>query len=92
MDRTEFLRSRKTGIGGSDVASCLGLSPWRTPVQVWEDKTGRSTPDLTSDAAHFGTILEDIVAKEFSLRTGMKVQRFYDIRSTPKDLWELHQE
>ncbi|MCA3000281.1 MAG: YqaJ viral recombinase family protein [Rhodocyclaceae bacterium] len=37
-DRTKY-------IGGSDVAAIMGVSPWRTPVQVWEDKTGRRTAD-----------------------------------------------
>ena len=31
--RAEWLAQRRTGIGGSDVASILGLSPWRTPYQ-----------------------------------------------------------
>lgn len=35
-DRSKF-------IGGSDVAAIMGVSPWKTPVQVWEDKTGRIT-------------------------------------------------
>lgn len=75
LTREEFLTRRKKGIGGSDVAACLGLNPWRTPVQLWQDKTGKSEPEPTSESAHFGTILEDIVAKEFSARLGMKVQR-----------------
>lgn len=31
-DRSRF-------IGGSDVAAVLGISPWRTPLQLWERKT-----------------------------------------------------
>ena len=33
-DRSKFL-------GGSDVAAVLGLSPWKTPVQLWLQKTGQ---------------------------------------------------
>lgn len=32
LDRRKFL-------GGSDVAAVLGISPWRTPMQLWEAKT-----------------------------------------------------
>lgn len=28
-------------LGGSDAASVMGLSPWATPVELWEQKTGR---------------------------------------------------
>lgn len=74
-NREDWLKLRTKGIGGSDVAAALGLSPWRTPVELWQDKRGESEPQPTSDSMHFGTILEDIVAKEFQERTGMKVQR-----------------
>ncbi len=30
---------RRRYIGGSDVAAVLGISPWRTPLQLWEAKT-----------------------------------------------------
>lgn len=33
-DRTKFL-------GGSDSAAVMGLSPWATPVELWQQKTGR---------------------------------------------------
>lgn len=40
--RTAWLESRRTGIGGSDVAAVLGLNPWKTPLDVWNDKLGIS--------------------------------------------------
>jgi putative phage-type endonuclease len=41
-DRTKFL-------GGSDAAAVMGLSPWATPVELWQEKTGRK-PKATPDA------------------------------------------
>ena len=38
-DRTKF-------IGGSDIAAILGISPWRTAVQLWKDKI---TPRVADD-------------------------------------------
>lgn len=38
---------RRQFIGGSDVAAVLGISPWTTPLQLWERKT---RPRLESEA------------------------------------------
>lgn len=73
--REEFVAGRKCGIGGSDVAAVLGLSPWKTPLDVWNDKLGLSEDKEPSEAAYWGTTLEETVAKEFQRRTAMTVQR-----------------
>ena len=86
MDRNEWLEYRKRGIGGSDAAAVAGLNPWKSPMAVWLEKTGRVEPEEPGEAAYWGTVLEDVVAKEFSLRTGIKVRRempFSSILSTP---------
>ncbi|QRG70634.1 YqaJ viral recombinase family protein [Brevibacillus choshinensis] len=76
MDRELWLQFRRKGIGGSDVAAIAGLSKWKFTVAVYLEKIGQ-TPleDVQSEAAHFGSILEDVVAQEFTLRTGLKVKR-----------------
>lgn len=74
--RIDWLKERQKGIGGSDVAAILGVSAYRTPLDVFMDKTSEITEDKSpSEAAYWGTTLEDIVAQEFSRRTGLKVQR-----------------
>jgi putative phage-type endonuclease len=77
MLTAERLEERRRGIGGSDIAAAIGLSPWRTPLDLYREKIGESEPeDLASnDAVHFGNVLEDVVAEEFSRRTGLKVRR-----------------
>ena len=87
--RAEWLQSRKAGIGGSDVAAVLGLSKWRTPVDVYKDKLGEGTPQETSDAMYWGTTLEQIVAQEFQRRTGMKVQRVNKVLHKGEDGWMI---
>lgn len=42
-EREKFLKDRKLGIGGSDVAAIMGLSPWTTPMEVYIDKI---TPEV----------------------------------------------
>ena len=73
----EQLEERRRGIGGSDAGAVLGLNPYRTPVAVWLEKTGRAEPEDLSDneAVYWGNRLEDVVAEEFSRRTGLKVRR-----------------
>lgn len=44
VDRSRFL-------GGSDAAAVMGLSPWSTPVELWQKKTGRRPKPTTIDPA-----------------------------------------
>lgn len=74
--REEWLAERRKGIGGSDAAAILGLSPWATPVQVWLDKTGRAADREETEAMRIGTELEDFVARRYMAETGRTVQRF----------------
>lgn len=71
--RAEWLALRQTGIGGSDVAPILGLSPWRSPYQVWEDKTGRGEDQPESPALYWGRLLEDPIRQAYADRTGLTV-------------------
>jgi predicted phage-related endonuclease len=40
-----WLSERRTGIGGSDAATILGVSPYMTNVELWRIKTGRKIPE-----------------------------------------------
>ena len=74
--KNEFLERRKAGIGGSDVAAVLGLSKWKTPFELWQEKTGRVDGNIEgSEVMHFGNVLEQVVADEFSRRNGLKVEK-----------------
>lgn len=87
MSRTEWLKERTKGIGGSDVATVLGLNPYKTPLELWEEKTGKTAGKDAGQAAYWGTVLEDVVAKEFSQRTGMKIQKVNFMLSKGEDDW-----
>lgn len=75
LSREDWLKERQRGIGGSDDAAIAGVSRWKSPVAVWLDKTGQVEPEEAGEAAYWGTMLEDIVAREFAARTGFKVRR-----------------
>ena len=90
VNHEKFLAGRKKGIGGSDVAAILGFSPYKSPYQLWLDKTGRSErSESQSESAHFGHLLEDVVAKEYSRRAGVKVQRVTQQLSLPDHPWAI---
>lgn len=76
MSHDEWLKDRRKGLGGSDVATVLGLNKWRSPYQLWLDKTGQIDIELSdSEPAYWGNILEEVVAREFQERTGKRVRR-----------------
>ncbi len=59
MDRSKF-------IGGTDAAAILGLSKWRTPFQVWLEKTGQAEPQVENSSMEWGKRLEDAVARKWA--------------------------
>ena len=82
---------RRTGIGGSDVAPILGLSPWTSPYTFWAKKTGQIADNIAdSDAMEWGRRLEGVILQkfadnhpEFHVRTGFGT---YANRGRP---WQL---
>ena len=69
-DDAGWHEQRKKGVGGSDVAAIIGISPWRTPAEVWLEKTGRAEPQDISDRPHVqrGVELEAFVGEQFKKR------------------------
>jgi putative phage-type endonuclease len=66
---------RRKGIGSSDAAAALGLSPWKTTFQLWLEKTGQVEPPDLSDveAVKWGTKLEGEVLGEYAERENVKL-------------------
>lgn len=75
MSREEWIAARRAGIGGSDAGAICGLNPYRSPVDVWLDKTGRSQEKPDREAMRIGRDLEQYVADRFAEKTGLKVRK-----------------
>ena len=62
-------------VGGSDVATIFGLSPWTTPLELWMVKKGRMKPKSPPNPAQLamGHMLEPIAAHFYAQRTGNTV-------------------
>jgi putative phage-type endonuclease len=65
--------ARPFGLGGSDIGPLLGLSPYKTPLQLWAEKVSLST-NATKDAIHlrFGHHVEPFIAQEYERQTGLR--------------------
>jgi len=83
--RAEWLQERRRGIGGSDVAAILGLSSWRTPLDVYLDKTGqRVDHDTDNPAMYWGRTLEPVIRQHYADTTGRNVIHPNGILTHPK--------
>jgi putative phage-type endonuclease len=82
---TEQLAARK--IGGSDVATILGLNPWKTAEELRLEILGRLTPAPGNDATDVGEIMEDGIRQLYARRTGRNVNRSHQTLVHPKHSW-----
>ena len=73
MAYEEWLEWRKKGIGGSDASAVCGVSRYRSPIELWLEKTGQLPDSEAGEAAYWGIQLEALVKAEFSKRTGVEV-------------------
>jgi putative phage-type endonuclease len=90
MNHEEWLQARRKGIGGSDAAAIAGLNKWKSPVAVYLEKIGQAPEEkVNNEAAYWGTMLEDVVAQEFTKRTGLKVRRRNAILQHPEHSFML---
>lgn len=75
LDKKEWLKYRKGGIGGSDAGAICGLNPYRTAIQVYNDKRTDEIEEFDNEAMREGRDLEEYVARRFVEATGKKVRR-----------------
>ena len=61
------------------VRQALGYSPWKTPVELWDEKMN-GAPDIQSFRFEQGHWYEQVVRKWFTEKTGLKVKRDRKIR------------
>jgi len=66
VDRTKY-------IGGSDIGAILGLSRFKTPLEIWMEKTGKELKRVDSLPLRFGSFAEEFVASEYSHSTGFEL-------------------
>lgn len=90
MTHDEWLEARRIGIGGSDVSAIMGLNAYKSPLSVYLEKIGESPlEDTTSEAAFWGTQLEDVIARHYAETNGVKIRRNNHILIHPEYPWMI---
>ena len=89
-DREAWLEVRRHGIGGSDVAAMMGLSPYRTPYETWAEKSGLiESPDISDKpSVMWGNILEPVIGDHYkSLHPDRTVKRLNAVCRSKERPW-----
>ena len=73
-DRTKWLEARKTYIGRSDLGAIVGVSRYKTALDVYLEKTSELSEEVNNDATYWGNVLEEVVAQEYSKRTNLPLK------------------
>lgn len=76
------IKERSGFIGGTDAGVIAGVNPYKTALELFLEKRGEVPAEDISDkeAIIWGNVLEDVIAQEYSRRTG------YDVRRVNKKL------
>lgn len=65
----QWLHGRTNGIGGSDASAVVGMNPYKTNIELFEEKTGRRIPEDISNKACvvYGKKAEEHIRELFKL-------------------------
>lgn len=75
ITREQWLEYRRTGIGGSDASTIVGLNPYSSPYYLFCDKMGALPEKDDTEAMRQGRDLEQYVADRWMERTGKTCRR-----------------
>ena len=84
--RSDFIEARRTGIGGSDIGAILGVSPFKSAMDVYLAKTEPNPSDEQTELTYWGHALEPVIIKRFEEEHGLPVER-PDIVRHPEHEW-----
>jgi predicted phage-related endonuclease len=71
----QYTLDRSQGIGGSDVPIIVGMSPYRAPIDLWNEKIGNSIEREESLAQLLGKMLEDGIAKVYAAQEKVRLRK-----------------
>lgn len=70
----EWLEWRRQGLGASDAVIVMGISPYKTRRQLWENKLGLRPDDPESFITELGHKFEPMARAQFSLETDIDLE------------------
>ena len=75
-------KGRLKGIGGSDASAVVGMNPYKTNIELFEEKTGRRIPEDISDKPYviYGHQAEPLIRGLFALDYPEYTVEYHDWR------------
>jgi len=73
--RAHWLKLKETTIGSSEIATVCGLNKYKSPLELWAEKTGKVPPFEGNDATFLGTVMEHPIALFFERKTGIGIDK-----------------
>lgn len=64
---------RATGIGASEIAAIVGLSPYTSPLDIYCRKRGLTEEFTGNTATKWGIALEPVIAEAYTAETGIEL-------------------
>ncbi len=74
MENAKWLEERRKGVGGSDIAAIMGLSPWKSAYQVYQEKRGDVKDWEGNPQMDWGKRMEPAIRQWYSDQTGRSVR------------------
>lgn len=72
-DREEWLEKKRHGIGGSEISVLMGVNRYKTPYQLWLEKTNRSPPPEENKYMLAGRLMEPVIEELFQRQVPVKI-------------------
>lgn len=87
----EWLEHRRNYIGGSEASCIVGMNPYKTNVELWEEKTGRvKAEDISSKSyVRYGTLAEEPLRELFKLDFPQYEVKYIDNNSVLNDKYSF---
>lgn len=89
ITREEWLRARKKGITGTDAAAIVGVSPFKSAVDVFIDKKTPEPEIVDNERLRLGRDLENYVASRFEEETSLKLKKTDAIYQSDENKFQL---
>ena len=81
----DWLKIKSGTIGASEATIACGLSPWKSPYELYLEKTGNKAPDDVNDSMILGKLYERPLTEFWALKTGHK-----PLKGTFRDIIYVH--
>ncbi|MFE6868362.1 YqaJ viral recombinase family protein [Kitasatospora sp. NPDC057692] len=85
----EWHTARADGVGGSEIAAVMGLSPFESRFSLWHRKQGLLAPVEENPQMYWGNRLEPVVLAEFAERHPEWVVRRAPTYAGPGRPWQI---